>query len=158
MSLEQSLAIEAYIDKPKSQEYYKKAFEKYSASGVDQFQWNWSWWAMFGGVFYLLYRKLYIEALVYFILFVIIGMIPFVSLIFWIVSGGVLPYFVYKRYVKTKKQAEENIDDNSQQLEALRAVGGVNEWAIWVAVALHIVMWVFVIYMVFAISMVSNIR
>jgi len=142
MQLEESQAIEAYIGTEKSLPFYKEAFQKYSAAGVDQFAWQWSWWAMFGGVFYLLYRKLYIEALVYVLLFATIGMIPLAGLLMWIVSGGVLPYFVYKRYQKTKVQVEENISGEEAQLEALQVVGGVNKWAIWLAVALHIIMWV----------------
>jgi len=144
--IDQTEAIEAYIDKEKSEDFYKEAFAKYSVVGIDQFQWHWSWWAFFGGVFYLLYRKLYLEALVYFIAFATIGMIPFVGLIMWIVSGGVLPYFVYKRYKKTLAQVEDNLSNPDEQLSALRTVGGVNQWAIWVAVAFHAIMWSGVIY------------
>ncbi len=144
--LDESQAIEAYIGTEKTEDFYKEAFAKYAAVGVDQFQWHWSWWAMFGGIFYLLYRKLYLEALVYFIAFVTIGMIPFVGLILWIASGGVLPYFVYKRYKKTLAQAEENLGSAEEKLTALQTVGGVNTWAIWVAVALHTVFWIGAIY------------
>ena len=152
--LDESQAIEAYIDKEQSQEFYKEGFEKYSATGIDQFQWHWSWWAMFGGVFYLLYRKLYMEALVYFILFAVIGMIPMVSLLMWVASGGILPYFVYKRYKKTLAQVEENIGSTDEQFSALQTVGGVNEWAIWVAVAFHAVMWIGIIYLTILVSAV----
>lgn len=141
MSLDYQEAINAYINKEKSEEYYHNAFAKYSAAGVDQFQWNWSWWAMFGGMFYLLYRKLYLEALVYFLAFAIIGMIPFAGIIMWIASGGILPYFVYRRYKKTLTQVETNITGTHEQLDALRTVGGVNNWAIWIAVIVHLIAW-----------------
>lgn len=144
--LNESQAIEAYIDKEKSEDFYKEAFAKYTAAGVDQFAWHWSWWAMFGGIFYLLYRKLYLEAFIYFIAFATIGMIPFVGLVMWVASGGVLPYFVYKRYKKTLEQVEENLSSTEEQLAALRTVGGVNSWAIWLAVALHVLMWMGVFY------------
>ena len=150
--IDESQAIEAYIDKEKSEAFYKEAFAKYSAAGVDQFQWHWSWWAMFGGVFYLLYRKLYLEAVVYMIAFATVGMIPFVGLLMWIVSGGVLPYFVYKRYKKTLGQVEENLVTTDEQLTALKTVGGVNSWAIWAAVLIHIIMWIGVIYMMIILS------
>jgi len=101
-----------------------------------------------------LYRKLYMEALVYFILFAVIGMIPMVSLLMWVASGGILPYFVYKRYKKTLTQVEENIGSTDEQFSALQTVGGVNEWAIWVAVAFHAVMWIGVIYMTILVSAV----
>ncbi len=150
--LDESQMIEAYIDKEKSEDFYKEAFAKYTVAGVDQFAWHWSWWAMFGGVFYLLYRKLYLEALVYFVLFATVGMIPFAGLIMWIASGGVLPYLVYKRYKKTKEQVEQNLSGDEVQLQALRTVGGVNQWAIWLGVALHAVMWIGAIYMMILMS------
>ncbi len=146
MNLEQSEAIRAYINKEKSEQYYEEAFAKYAAAGVDQFQWHWSWWAMFGGIFYLLYRKLYLEALVYFLLFAIVGMIPFMGLIMWVASGGILPYFVYKRYKKTLAQVEENLSTKEEQLQALRTVGGVNQWAIWLAIVIHVIAWAGFIY------------
>ncbi len=150
--IDESQMIEAYIDKEKSEDFYKEAFAKYSAAGVDQFAWHWSWWAMFGGVFYLLYRKLYLEALIYFVLFATVGMIPFAGLVMWIASGGILPYFVYKRYKKIKEQVEQNLSGDEEQLQALRTVGGVNPWAIWLGVALHVIMWIGVIYMMIIMS------
>ena len=146
--LEESKAIEAYINKAQSNDFYRKGFAKYSAAGVDQFAWHWSWWAMFGGLFYLLYRKLYMEALILFVLFAVIGMIPVVGLVAWIATGGVLPYLVYKRYKKVKAQVEMNFADEDDQFKALREVGGYNQWAIWLGVALHVLMWVGVFYMV----------
>ncbi len=154
--IEESQAIEAYIGTPKTVDFYKEGFHKYSAAGVDQFAWHWSWWAMFGGVFYLLYRKLYIEALIYFLIFAFVGMIPLVGLILWVVSGGVLPYLVYKRYKKMKAQIENNIQEESAQLEALHTVGGVNKWAIWLGVGIHVVMWIISIYMALMISAVQK--
>jgi len=148
--LDESEAIEAYINKPESVEYYKKAFEKYQVAGIDQFRWNWSWWAFGGGMFYLLYRKLYIEAFAYFLIFMLLGSLPFISLILWVISGGVLPYFVYKRYKKMKTLVETNLNDKDRQIAALRELGGVNKWAIWLAVITSLLFWLF------AFSVMSN--
>ncbi len=143
--MDETEAIEAYIDTPKTVDFYKDAFASYGVAGVDQFTWKWSWWAMFGGMFYLLYRKLYLEALAYFLIFATIGMIPIVGLILWILSGAVLPFLVYKRYKKTKAQVEKNLPDEREQLSALKELGGVNKWAIWLGVALHLFLWMGVI-------------
>ena len=152
MTLDNTQAIEAYIDTPKTLDFYKKAFTKYHVTGIDQFAWHWSWWAMFGGVFYLLYRKLYLEALVYFVLFATIGMLPFVGLIMWGVSGGVLPYFIYKRYQKTREQVEKHLTGEEVKLAALTSAGGVNAWAIWLGVAVHVIMWIGMGYMMLMMS------
>jgi len=152
MKLDDTQAIEAYINTPKTLDFYKKAFEKYTITGIEQFAWQWSWWAIFGGVFYLLYRKLYIEALAYVILFATVGMIPFLGLVFWVSSGGILPYFVYKRYKKTRYEVEKHLTGTEVKLSALRSAGGVNTWAIWLAVALHIISWIGFISMVLMVS------
>lgn len=144
--IEEDKAIEAYIGTEKSVEFYKKAFQRYNVSGVEQFAWQWSWWALGGGMFYLLYRKLYLEALGYFLLFMIVGAFPLISLVLWIASGGVLPYLVYKRYKKIKAEVEANIPDEQGQLQALQELGGVNKWAIWVAIVVTLVFWIAAIY------------
>jgi len=156
MTLDETQAIEAYIDTPKTLAFYQKAFEKYTVTGISQFAWHWAWWAMFGGVFYLLYRKLYLEALGYFILFATVGMVPFVGLIMWVVSGGVLPYLVYKRYQKTKEQVEMHLTGEEVKLAALRMTGGVNTWAIWLGVALHVIMWISILYMAIMMSAIPR--
>ncbi len=130
-------AIDAYINTPKTVEFYKEAFEKYTIAGVDQFKWHWSWWAFGGGVFYLLYRKLYLEAAIYLLVFSILINIPALNLLAWIVSGGVLPYLVYRRYKKIKKQVKKNIENPNKQLDVLKELGGVNKWAIWIAVLIN---------------------
>jgi len=133
--------IKAYIDKPKSEDYYIKAFEKYNLTGVDQFKWNWSWWSFFGGVFFLLYRKLYIEALIFFIILTIVGQLPtsidqipvigeidIVYFLTWIASGGIFPYFVYRRFRKIKNETDNYIED--KRIDKIRELGGVNNWAL----------------------------
>ncbi len=141
--------VEAYIGTPKTFPFYMEAFEKYSEAGVDQFRWHWSWWAFGGGLFYLLYRKLYIEAVAYFLVFALLSPLPLVSLILWIASGGVMPYFVYKRYKKMKAEVEQNISDPHERLEAMRKLGGVNKWAIWLGVGLTLLFWIVGLYMAF---------
>jgi hypothetical protein len=156
MALEESEAIKAYIGTEKTLAFYEEAFKKYSVAGVDQFAWHWSWWAFGGGMFYLLYRKLYLEALGYFILFMVVGAFPLISIVLWIISGGVLPYFVYKRYKKIKAQVETNLSDSQEQLSALRELGGVNKWAIWVAVIFTLLFWGGGLYMAILMSAVPN--
>jgi len=129
--------IKAYINKPQSQQYYIDAFEKYTTNGIDQFRWNWSWWAFGGGIFFLLYRKLYLEAAVFAVITFLSSFVPIASLIIWVISGGTLTYFVYQRYNKIKTQVEENIDDPIKQQESLIELGGYNNWALWIAVIIN---------------------
>lgn len=134
--------IEAYIDKPEVTDWYVNAFSKFNINGMDVMRWHWSWWAFFGSVFYLLYRKSYMAAGILFILTLVIGMIPFGGLILWVLTGGYAPYFVYKTYKDKRLEVEAQIHDEEKRIETMRLVGGSNEWAIWIAVVIHIMMWV----------------
>lgn len=133
--------IEAYIDKPEVTQWYVKAFNKFNINGIDVMRWNWSWWALFGSVFYLLYRKAYLAAGVLFLMVVASGVVPFGSFILWILCGGYAPYFVYKTYKEKRLEVESMIDDKGKRLETMRFVGGVNDWAIWLGVIIHIFIW-----------------
>ncbi len=139
--------IEAFVNKPEVTAWYKMAFSRYNVNGIDKMSWVWSWWAFFGGVFYLLYRKAYLPALGLFVLTIVSFAIPFGGLIVWIVTGGLAPYFVYQTYKSKKAEIEANIADEQKRIETMRAVGGYNDWAIWLAVALHVLMWISVFTM-----------
>ena len=140
--------IKAYINKPKSEDFYIDAFEAYSAGGIDQFKWKWSWWAFGGGIFFLLYRKLYVEALIFFMLSAITSQVPVVALVVWIVSGALFPYLVYLRYKKGKEMVLEKFSDKIEQLNALREYGGYNNWAIYLGVAVNILMLIWLTFMI----------
>jgi hypothetical protein len=139
MQLNEHEMIKAYIDKEESENFYIDAFDDYTSSGIEQFKWHWSWWAFGGGIFFLLYRKLYIEALVFFFITMIAGAVPLASIIIWIISGGVFPYFVYKRYKKGLSMVEENIVNDDDKLSALREFGGYNQWALYLGVAMAVI-------------------
>ncbi len=124
--------IEAFVDKPSEVEWYKNAFSKFNVNGVDTLKWHWSWWAFGGGFLYLLYRKAYLPALILFILSISLGMIPFASFALMILSGGLAPYFVYKRFKTKLKEIEENVADEQTRIETMREVGGYHQWVIWV--------------------------
>ncbi len=138
--------IEAFVGKPEKTLWYKNAFNKYSVNGVDKMSWNWSWWAFFGGIFYLLYRKAYLAALGLFVLTIVISLIPFGGLVIWIVPGGLAPYFVYKIYQSKRAEIEVTIEDEQTRIDTMRAIGGYNDWAIWIAVIIHVVLWTSVLY------------
>ena len=139
--------LEAFVNKPEVTAWYKMAFSRYSVNGVEKMSWVWSWWAFFGGIFYLLYRKAYMAALGLFVLTIVSFAIPFGGLIVWILTGGLAPYFVYKTYQSKKAEIEAAIDDEPKRIETMRVVGGYNDWAIWLAVALHVIMWISVFFM-----------
>ena len=71
--------VEAFVNKPEVTLWYENAFRKYNVNGVEKLSWVWSWWAFFGGIFYLLYRKAYMPA---FLLFVVLVFCSYFFLFF----------------------------------------------------------------------------
>ncbi len=140
--------IEAFVDKDEVNAWYQNAFAQYNVNGVAKMTWVWSWWAFFGGIFYLLYRKAYMYALGLFVLSLFSSLIPFGGLALWIFTGGLAPYFVYKTYLEKKERLETTISDEVNRIETMRALGGYNRWAVWLAVAIHVAVWGVVFYMI----------
>ena len=129
--------IEAFVNNPEKTSWYLESFKKYQINGIDKMAWNWSWWAFFGGFFFLLYRKAYIAAIGLFLLSMILSSVPIVSFIVSIMAGGLSTYFVYKTYKDKKVEIENTIDDNQKRLDTMQVIGGVNTWVLWVAGILY---------------------
>ena len=144
--------LEAFVGKPESPEkglWYAIAFNKYDVNGIDVMKWHWSWWAFMGGIFFLLYRKAYAAAGGLFLISLVSGIIPFWGgLIVWILTGGFSTYFVYKAYKTKKLEIEAAQSDEKQRIFMMEQLGGYNQWVIWVAVILNVL--VLVAFAVFA--------
>jgi len=127
--------LEAFVGKPEDPEkgfWYANAFSKYNVNGVDSMKWNWSWWAFFGGVLFLLYRKAYAAAGGLFLMGIASSLVPGAGLIINILAGGFSTYFVYKTYQSKKLAIEAAHQSESKRIEMMRAVGGYNTWAAWI--------------------------
>jgi hypothetical protein len=130
--------LEAFVQKPEKFQWYKNAFAKFNVNGVDKPAWVWSWWAFFGTFWFLLYRKAYLPALGFFIANVVASFVPILGLVVWILTGGYATYFVYKTYKAKKEEIEAKIADPEKRIETMRAVGGYNQWVVWLAVILSL--------------------
>lgn len=136
----------AFVGKSSKFNWYKKAFAKYNINGIEKSAWNWSWYAFFFNFFYLLYRKVYAISGVIFFFYLIFGSIGGVfGLILNFIFGGYLPYFVYKKYIKIKKDIEEHISDENMRIETMVAFGGVNSIIVYITM-------IFVIFFFFMFS------
>ncbi len=141
--------VEAFVNKPEVTLWYENAFRKYNVNGVEKLSWVWSWWAFFGGIFYLLYRKAYMPAFLLFVISILSSFVPFGGFIVWIGTGGLAPYYVYKTYLSQKNAIEAKMTDTSKRIETMRELGGYNNWAIWLAVAIHAILWLSIFYALF---------
>lgn len=140
--------IEAYIDKAEVTQWYVNAFKRFHINGVDFMRWHWSWWAFFGSVFFLLYRKAYSAAGILSALLVVAWFIPFGWFVLWILAGGYSTYFVYKDYRKTYLEVEAQVEDENKRIETMNMLGGTNEWAIILGVIVQFVFWSVGVFMI----------
>lgn len=131
--------FEAYIGTPAKFSWYKKAFE-YFGKKEGKLSWYWNSWAMIGGFWYFLYRKQLKVALI--ILFVTLILGTFLPLFIFlyalalmaILLGGFGTWFVYKQYLEKCEELEAVLDEDEKRIMAMQQVGGINPWAISVAI------------------------
>jgi Tfp pilus assembly protein PilE len=125
-------------------EKYLTKFRKFSVNGQDVFAATWHWPALLFGFFWFLYRKMYLWALLAFIL----GMIPYVNFaaaIFFGIRGN---YMYYQHAKKKLAELQATLPPSGAQRTAMIAKkGGVNV----IAIVLPIVLFVFAILAAIAI-------
>lgn len=133
--------LEAFVAKPDRPEkglWYANAFAKYDVNGVDTMRWNWSWWAFFGGIWFLIYRKAYAAAGGLFLIAIASSFIPFGGLVISILAGGYSTYFVYKTYKTKKLEIEAAEGDENRRIEMMQELGGYNQWVVVLAVIVNV--------------------
>jgi hypothetical protein len=155
-------AIEAFVQKPAKIAWYSDLRDRATKNGAPKLCWKWSWWALFGGFWFLLYRKAYLAALALFAINLSLAIFIQVTLNGAIVAteygftasswtnvlliaiglpllaavlvGGFSPYFVIKKYLDQKTKIESAYADEERRLSAIRENGGYNAWAVWIPV------------------------
>jgi hypothetical protein len=105
-------------------DYFIDSFKKFNNNGVEEFHLTWSWPAFFFGVFYVVYRKMYLFALIGLILCLIPGLI-----FLWnCLLAPLATKYLYYRQVNAKiDKYSAAIQNDEQLLGALRSAGGVNK-------------------------------
>ena len=110
-------------------EYYIPAFQRIDATG-SMVSWNWS--AFIGGILWMLYRKMYLYALIAWVACIVIGFIPVIGQISWIVQAvafGILGNWLYKKKVEEELAAAATLDPAARAAQFAKR-GGIT----WVPV------------------------
>jgi hypothetical protein len=109
--------------------YYKSKFRKFNVGGVETFSPSWNWAACLFHFWWMLYRKLYLWALLWFLL----TFIPFLGLAFW-VAAGITGNYLYYHHATSKIREAKTATPPEKLPAVLAELGGVHEWVIPVAV------------------------
>ena len=118
--------------------YYIQKFAHFTILGREKFCITWNW-SCFGFTFiWMLYRKMYLFALLTFLAFCIPGLNILLH-----IGAGMVGNFLYYRHTKAKiievrsTQYPQNID------AVLQEIGGVNKWITLVGIVIGILMLIF---------------
>ncbi len=109
---------------------YLPKFKKFNINGIDSFSVTWHWPAFFVPFYWMLYRKLYLWALLVFVL----SAIPFVNFILMIVFGFTGNYIYYKH--AKKKLLEISLPPSFTDIQKavnIARQGGTNSVAVILA-------------------------
>ena len=113
----------------KNAETYIRKFRKFSVGGVDKFALTWHWPAFFLGFWWLLYRKLYVWALIAFLLSIVCLKIPywfFVNSFIYALIANFIYYNKAKKNILKYKNVQRSADP-SQAAVDLSKIGGVRK-------------------------------
>jgi len=113
----------------KNSHKYLRKFNKFWTGNTETFAVTWHWPAFLAGFWWLLYRKLYIWALAYFILMTI----PYVNFFIWI-ACPIVAHYLYYKHAKGKISALKVSQVSPDILKILPQRGGVHSWVPFVAV------------------------
>jgi Protein of unknown function (DUF2628) len=128
-------------------DFYMQKFSKFTITGSEKFcpTWNWS---CFGFTFlWMLYRKMYVQSLITFVIFCI----PGINIILHIFAG-VVGNYLYYRHVKEKINELRAMQPPQGLFPVLQEVGGVHPWVIMVGVILSIMLGLLVFFFFAAIT------
>jgi hypothetical protein len=115
----------------KNAEFYRSKFRKFRVGGVETFSATWNWAACLCNFWWFLYRKLYLWALLWFLL----TFLPFIGLAFW-VAAGITGNYLYHLHATAKIREARAANPPERLPAALAELGGVNEWVIPVAIVI----------------------
>lgn len=121
----------------KNADYYKPQFRKFDLRGTETFAVTWNWAACFCNFWWFLYRKLYLWALVWFLL----TLIPFFGFAFWI-AAGITGNYLYYKHANARIREAKSMQPADQLPTVLKELGGVNQWVITLGVIVTIILFI----------------
>lgn len=143
--------LETFIAKPEKVAFYEDAFQVFENKSK---LWKWSWWAFFGGILFLIHRKIYGIALAIIVISIILSLtqeihpaIKVIALIFtwstWIAIGGFGIKLVHSKFLHLKKIIPLYTSNQNDQFKEMTIKGEfVAIWKILVGFIIFIVVFV----------------
>lgn len=128
--------------------YYQQQFSKFTITGTERFAITWNWSCFAFTFLWMLYRKMYLLAVLTFIVFCI----PGVNIILHIVAG-VVGNYLYYGHVKQKMREIRAIRPQQDSGPVYQELGGVHGWVVTLGVVLGILL--VILFAIFFSSMIA---
>ncbi|MRS02350.1 DUF2628 domain-containing protein [bacterium] len=125
-------------------DYYIKKFSTFTKTGIEKFFPTWNWSAFCFTFIWMVYRKMYVQAVITFVFFCL----PGINIILHIVAGVAGNYLYYK-HAKKKILEIRSTRTLENLCPVLQGEGGVHKWVIWFAVIFSLIL-VLLIVLLFA--------
>lgn len=116
-------------------QFYIQKFSAFTQSGTEKFSITWNWSTCGFTFIWFLYRKMYFQSLIAFVVFCI----PGINIILHIVVG-VVGNYLYYRHVKVKILEIRTLQSSQNITPLLQEMGGVNRWVITVGIVISLFM------------------
>lgn len=135
--------LSAHLQKEDKVYVYLPRVEENLVNDKPKFNFTWSWWAFFMTWAFFLYRKMYLMAIIFFILNLALTAIPFGGLIISIISGASAFYFYTTKFYGDLQQCDYQNRSREEVSKDLAKLGGYHSWVTFFAIIFYIVSLVF---------------
>ncbi|MBB5021594.1 DUF2628 domain-containing protein [Desulfurispira natronophila] len=130
--------LSAHLGKPEKAPLFVDALEKMFINNHLTFKPTWSWWAFLFSWAYLLYRRLYLYAGLFFLANLITGLVG-LNIAVMIAAGISAKYLYLKKFLEDLQKAGHGRLSGYAVRKNLEQLGGYHPWVIWVMAALAVV-------------------
>ena len=129
--------LSSHLQKEEKISLYERGVILNTINDTAVFRTTWSWWGFFAGWAFFLYRKMYLQAALFFIASVVATAIPFLGIAVAIISGMSAYFFYTKKLHKDLEIAGYKSKDFNEVKSTLEKLGGYNKWVIYLAIAFY---------------------
>ncbi|MGE5248457.1 MAG: hypothetical protein ACM3L8_08940 [Verrucomicrobiota bacterium] len=119
---------------------YVASFERFRRAGETRFAFSWNWMACLWGVWWYLYRKMYLWAAIDFAVSVLFGWTLFVPILWSMARAATGDYLYFRQAVRKIRELRPPPGVGApaadvEHLARLAREGGVHRWILWAAIA-----------------------
>ncbi len=131
--------LSAHLQKESKVYIYLARVEDLLVDNKPIFNLTWSWWAFFMTWAFFLYRKMYLTALIFFILSIGFATVPFGGLFLSIIAGATAFYFYTIKFHNDLEKCDYRNRSIEEVKKDLIKLGGYHSWVTFFALIFYFI-------------------